>query len=88
MDVTETKIQVQWNFISEGRSKRAADESYSVGVQIKYKKESDKEYLTYPEDGNKLPADQVMVYKTICGHLLNFENMIEISETVDFLACH
>ena len=78
--MTETKIQVKWNFKSKGRLKQAVDEGYSVGVQIKYKKESDKEYLTYPEDGNKLPADQVMVYKTICGHLLNFEN-IKISET-------
>ena len=71
--------------MSEGRSKQAVDEGYSVGVQNQVqKKKSDKEYLTYPEDGNKLPADQVMMYKTICGHLLNFENMIEISETVRF----
>ena len=63
VDVTETEIQVQWTFDSDGRSKRTAEERiYHVLVQIKYKKESDKEYLTHPEDGSKIPADWVMIY--------------------------
>ena len=62
VDVTETEIQVQWSFDSDGRSKRTVeDKEYHVGVQIKYKKESDKMFLTHPEDGSKLAADQVMI---------------------------
>ena len=56
MDVTETEIQVQWNF------DLIEDKGYHVEVQIKYKQESDKEYLTHPEDGSKIPADWVMIY--------------------------
>ena len=56
-------MQVQWRFDSDSRAKRAVgNKEYSVGVQIKYKKESDKQYSTYPEDGSKLPADQVIFY--------------------------
>ena len=59
--MTETEIQVQWKYDSLDRVERSVEDGkYSVGVQIKYKKESDNEYSTYPEDGNKLPADQVI----------------------------
>ena len=34
-------------------------DKYFVGVRIKYKKESDKEYLTFPEDGRRIPVEQV-----------------------------
>ena len=80
VDVTETEMQVQWKFDSDSRTKRAVgNKEYSVEVLIKYKKESDKEYSTYPEDGNKLLADKVMMYKTMSSkHLLKFENMVEI----------
>ena len=60
VDVMKTEIHVQWKYEADGRSKRSvADGKYAVGVQIKYKKESDKEYLSYPEDGSKLTAEKV-----------------------------
>ena len=55
-------MQVQWRFDSKSRAKRAVvNKEYFVGVLIKYKKESDKEYLIYPEDGSKLSAEEVMM---------------------------
>ena len=71
--VTETEIWIQWKFDSVWESKRVAeDPEYSVGVQIKYKKESDKEYLTYLEYGSKLPAEQVT-------HLITTNSVILIT---------
>ena len=62
VDVAETEISIKWKFGSDGRSKRAAEkEQYFVGLQVKYKKESDKEYMTHPEDGSKIPAEQVII---------------------------
>ena len=58
----ENTIRITWKFGGEKQRKPVAmDDGYSVAVQIKYKKESDKEYLTYPEDGTKLPAEEVTV---------------------------
>ena len=60
--MTETEIQVQWKYDFFDRVKRSVEDGeYSVGVQIKYKKESAKQYSTYPEDGSKLPAVQVWI---------------------------
>ena len=60
--MTETEIHVQWKYDSDDQSNLSVhDGEYSVGVQIKYKKGSDKQYSTYPEDGSKLPADQVWI---------------------------
>ena len=53
--VTGTEIWVWWQFdFSDWSKQNVEDWNNNVGVQIKYKKESDKEYLTYPEDGRKL----------------------------------
>ena len=56
VEVMETKIQVQWKYESKLRPKRDVNDGYPVEVQIKCKKDSDKEYLIYPEDGSKIPA--------------------------------
>ena len=62
VDVMKTEIHVQWKYKADDRSKRSvAYGKYSVGIQIKYKKEFDKEYLTYPKDGSNVPVDQVKV---------------------------
>ena len=60
-EVTDTEIKVRWKFGTDGRRRKLAteDDGYSVGVQIQYKKNSDKEFQIYPEDGSKLPAEQV-----------------------------
>ena len=58
--VTGSEIWIHWKFDSSGWSmQNLQDVENNVGVQIKYKKESDKEYLTYPEDGSKLNAEKV-----------------------------
>ena len=60
-----TQMHVQWKYDSDaGSSRSVEDGEYSVRVQIKYKKESDKEYSTYPEFGSKIPAEQVLMCKT------------------------
>ena len=66
--VTGLEVWIQWKFDSSGWSKQNLQEGKNnVGVQIKYKKESDKEYLTYPEDGGKLTAEKVNILsKTPC----------------------
>ena len=58
--VTGTEIWVRWQFdFSDWSKQNVQDGKNNVGVQFKYKKESDKEYLTYPEDGRKLNAEKV-----------------------------
>ena len=60
MDVGKTQIQVEWEFDTNSRSKRSTqDNGYTVGVRVQYKKESDKDFLIYPPDGSKLPAEKV-----------------------------
>ena len=60
VDVKMTEISIQWSFDSKGRQKKAIEgDEYFVGVRIKYKKESDKEYLTFPEDGSRILVEQV-----------------------------
>ena len=60
VNVTGTEVWIHWKFDSSGLSEQnLQDVENNVGVQIKYKKESDKEYLTYPEDGSKLNAEKV-----------------------------
>ena len=66
VDVMHTQMHVQWKYDSDAGSNRSVEDGeYSVRVQIKYKKESDKEYSTYPEVGSKIPAEQVLMCKTI-----------------------
>ena len=58
--VTGTGIWIKWKFDSSGWSmQNLQDAENNMGVEIKYNKESDKEYLTYPEDGSKLSAEKV-----------------------------
>ena len=60
VEVKASQIQVKWKFGSNGRRKRTTkDSTYSVGVQIQYKKKSEAEYSVYPADGSRLPAKQV-----------------------------
>ena len=60
VNVTGTEVWIRWKFDSSGLSEQnLQDVENNVGVQIKYKKESDKEYLTYPEDGRKLNAEKI-----------------------------
>ena len=50
VDVMHTQMHVQWKYYSDAGSNRSVEDGeYSVRVQIKYKKEPDKEYSTYPE---------------------------------------